>query len=266
MDFEHFSFVINNNFFIQHCTARDGNDTPTNFVCRKGLRKWSRFFYLVKGEIYFKSHTGKEFIMKSGDILFLPFDVEYTSKWIDAESGYYYTVEFILTYPNGENIDLFNDLAVLHSDTGYFKSAFKEMAETATNCAIGWHLKIKEQFFRLLYHLSISIRKSKEPYNRVYSAVALIEQDIRMEHDTNHLASLCNMSPATFRRQFLQCTKMSPVKYRNFLRLKKANELLSTGLYTVTEAAVNVGFDDIYYFSKIYKKQFGQTPSQSIPK
>ena len=63
--------------------------------------------------------------------------------------------------------------------------------------------------------------------------MALIEQDIRMEHDTNHLASLCNMSPATFRRQFLQCTKMSPVKYRNFLRLKKANEL---GIPVLTEA------------------------------
>ena len=266
MNMDNLSFILNNNFFIQHCTARHGNDTPKNFVCHRGMRRWSRFFYLVRGRIYFKSHTGKEFVIKSGDIVFLPFDVEYISKWLDVENGYYYTVEFVLTYPDGMNLDLFDDLEVLYRDDGRFISAFSEMAETVANCAMGWQLKIKERFLGLLYNLSFVVREKQKPYSIVSSALALIEQDIRTEHNTNDLARLCNVSPATFRRHFLECTKMSPVKYRNYLRLKKASELLSTGLYTVTEVALSIGFDDIYYFSKLYKKQFGQAPSRSIPK
>jgi len=82
-----FAFVLNNHFIVRHCTARDGSDTPVDFRCGKGLRKWCRFFYLEKGKIEFVSHTGKIVNISDNDILFLPYDIEYYSSWKNQENS-----------------------------------------------------------------------------------------------------------------------------------------------------------------------------------
>ena len=53
---------------------------------------------------------------------------------------------------------------------------------------------------------------------------------------------------------------MSPVEYRNRLRINRATELLKTGEYTVGEAAESVGIRDIKYFSKLFKRYAGVNP------
>ena len=53
---------------------------------------------------------------------------------------------------------------------------------------------------------------------------------------------------------------MSPVDYRNRLRIRKAAELLRTGRYTIGEAADQVGIQDIKYFGKLFKRYTGFNP------
>jgi len=71
---------------------------------------------------------------------------------------------------------------------------------------------------------------------------------------------VCFLSPASFRRLFLECKGMSPGEYRNRLRIRRASELLKTGAYTVSEAAEQVGIGDIKYFGKLFKRYTGLTP------
>ena len=54
---------------------------------------------------------------------------------------------------------------------------------------------------------------------------------------------------------------MTPVEYRNKLRMQKAVTLLKTGAYTVGEAAEAIGMSDLKYFSKLFKRHTGVTPS-----
>ena len=54
---------------------------------------------------------------------------------------------------------------------------------------------------------------------------------------------------------------MSPVEYRNKLRMQKAAILLRTGSSTVGEVAEAVGISDIKYFSKLFKRCIGVSPS-----
>ena len=266
MDFSNFQFILNNHFIIRHCTAREGFDTPSSFHCIKGLRKWSRFFYLHKGIIDFTYNDGKKLRIKSGDILFLPYNIEYHSSWIESQNGHYFTVEFILEYPNGDNLNLFDDIHYLFNDTGKFRGIFEEMKNTVLNSAPGFHLKFQEQLMHLFYIMAMHIKEADIRYIDIQSAISVIENNLNDELDINKLAEMCCMSPATFRRKFLKYSSMSPIKYRNFLRLTKARELIYTGLYQISEAAAIVGIDDVYYFSKLYKNQFGISPSNDLPK
>ncbi len=50
------------------------------------------------------------------------------------------------------------------------------------------------------------------------------------------------------------------------LRIENARDLLLSGEVNVTEAAELSGFEDIYYFSTLFKKKTGTTPTQLLRK
>ena len=53
---------------------------------------------------------------------------------------------------------------------------------------------------------------------------------------------------------------ISPLQYITSVRLNAARQMLDTGLYKVSEVAESVGYSDIFYFSKKFKKSFGCSP------
>ena len=76
------------------------------------------------------------------------------------------------------------------------------------------------------------------------------------------LADLCGITKCHLSREFKRATGLTVLTYVNILRCKKAEMLLSEGK-TVTETAIECGFDSLAYFSKTYKKITGSSPSES---
>ena len=59
-------------------------------------------------------------------------------------------------------------------------------------------------------------------------------------------------------------TNKTPIEYLNYYRIESACEQLLTTDYSITEVALNSGFNDASYFIKIFKKHRGITPKQYI--
>jgi AraC-like DNA-binding protein len=70
------------------------------------------------------------------------------------------------------------------------------------------------------------------------------------------------ISYSSFRRLFHNCLRMAPQAYVINARLNKAASQLRTGTTAIKVAASRAGIEDVYYFSKLFKKKFGVTPSQ----
>ncbi|WP_420150131.1 ATP-binding protein [Spirosoma sp.] len=79
------------------------------------------------------------------------------------------------------------------------------------------------------------------------------------------LALSLDMSRMHLNRKVKAMTGLSPVELIRTIRLKRAAELLLTGV-SVSEAADRAGFDTPAYFSKVFKDQFHLTPSEYIDK
>ena len=78
--------------------------------------------------------------------------------------------------------------------------------------------------------------------------------------DSSELSAKCGITPKYFRTLFKKMYGLTPTQYIIELRLNAAAELLSEGILGVGEVAEAVGFSDVYYLSKLFKKHFLSSP------
>lgn len=74
------------------------------------------------------------------------------------------------------------------------------------------------------------------------------------------LAQSLGVSYTAFRRSFKQQTGVSPARFQNAIRLNRARDLLASTELTVSEIALQTGFETVFYFSRAFKKKTGLTP------
>jgi AraC-like DNA-binding protein len=73
------------------------------------------------------------------------------------------------------------------------------------------------------------------------------------------------MSESTLLRQLKRLTGLSPLQYIQEVRLHEARSLLENGTYnSVALVALKTGYDDPRYFSRIFRQQFGKSPSDVL--
>ena len=69
------------------------------------------------------------------------------------------------------------------------------------------------------------------------------------------------MSTSWFIRGFKEYTGFTPMQYILSVRIANAQGLLETTDYNVSEISRIVGYDNPLYFSRIFRKQCGVSPS-----
>lgn len=97
-------------------------------------------------------------------------------------------------------------------------------------------------------------------HRRLQPAIEHMEQNPAADTDVAFYAELCGMSPSGFRRSFKEYLGLSPIDYRNNLRLNYARKLLTSGEYSVTQAAYQSGFSNISFFYRLFRRKFGTSP------
>ncbi|WP_270166521.1 helix-turn-helix transcriptional regulator [Paenibacillus sp. SYP-B4298] len=98
---------------------------------------------------------------------------------------------------------------------------------------------------------------------KVEKAINFMTQSFQSRITLQEIADHVGISPSYLGGIFKEMIGTSPITYLLGIRLRKAKELLKDG-YSVTETAEQVGFNDIFYFSKSFKRFEGMTPSQYI--
>lgn len=106
-------------------------------------------------------------------------------------------------------------------------------------------------------------RITRDKYACIRSGIQMLEQDSDLS--LSEIAAKCGVSDCYFRRLFRQYSGESPIEFRQRLRIERAKQLLlSDEQYTVSEVAQELGFSDVYHFSKTFKKYCGESPKKFI--
>ncbi|MBR4868707.1 MAG: helix-turn-helix domain-containing protein [Clostridia bacterium] len=117
------------------------------------------------------------------------------------------------------------------------------------------HVQNDVSFYRLIDNL--------QQYDRIQPALDLMRSRLGEHIALEELAATCHLSASHFCRLFRQITGYSPIQYLVELRLQEAATLLKRTDKTISQIAYEVGFDDIGYFSRKFKTQFGISPTKA---
>jgi len=219
-----------------------------------------RFIYITRGEVCFSLESGA---LHAGalDMVYLPRDTAYHSRWQTASD--FIVVDLLLRDGEGQDIRFGDCPSVLFHDTHrVYDGLLTELAAKAVAAGPFDWLERLSLCFKLLCNMARDTNREEldENQQKIKEGLSYLESNYILDFPVEKLADICNLSSASFRRLFQLCKGMSPVEYRNRLRMTKAAELLRTGRYTVSEAAEQVGIPDVKYFGKLFKRYLGANP------
>ncbi len=123
------------------------------------------------------------------------------------------------------------------------------------------------EFLLVLYKEGLLLSSESERAERdgievIKQAIAYIDEHISEKITLKELADCVNMSEKYFCSFFSKKTGSTPIEYVNHLRIEKACEMLKTHKMSVTDAALETGYESLSYFIRRFKKQMGVSPSQ----
>ncbi len=125
------------------------------------------------------------------------------------------------------------------------------------------NLRLASDFYILCSKLnSIYEQTFLHKDKRMTFAEEYINTHFKDEHCIEAAALKCGISRRRFNELFKESFSITPNRYLINLKIEYAKKLLKTEYFTVSQIAPLCGFKDIYYFSKIFKKETGVTPSE----
>jgi AraC family transcriptional regulator len=121
----------------------------------------------------------------------------------------------------------------------------------------------------LLREYGVAVLRPKRQYGRLprkklARAVEYIQDQLDADLTVSGIAQAVGMSPDHFTRLFKKSTGQSPHQYVVEARVRKAKELLTTGKFTISEAAYHVGFVDQSHLTRHFKRVFGLPPKTML--
>jgi AraC-like DNA-binding protein len=108
-------------------------------------------------------------------------------------------------------------------------------------------------------------RRNRQVFFRMDDAVDLLRKEMRShlaepEFDVADSSQAKHLGYDLLRKRFKRSTGLAPKEYFLLMKINRAKELLLRPVLTVKEISQRLGFEDQYYFSRLFKHHVGSSP------
>ena len=225
-------------------------------ILRRNNRSNWAIVIKYEGETIY-TNNGKKFLSNIENMIILPKGITYEMQCLKA--GHFSIIEFesdiehnkILPFPlkNAEKIlELFRKMEYKRNLKGPM-----------------YELECIETTYSIIIQLAKESSRKYMPntkQQKLVPAIDYIAENYAKKIKNEDLAALTGFSTDYFRKIFTQVYGISPIEYIHKLRIKKAKELLNSDYISITDIAVSLGYENIYDFSRSFKKATGISPSK----
>ena len=138
-------------------------------------------------------------------------------------------------------------------------SRFDQYSEHFERCYL-------EELLLLLMRHSVMNEKEPDLLNSrdadILLATKYIYNNFRKPLTLEDVSYVASLSPTYFSKKFKLITGMGFKEYLNYVRLKHAQTALLTTNSSITDIALEYGFNDSNYFKDLFKKVYGKSPRE----
>lgn len=231
-------------------------------------RRDYQLLYIAKGKGHFY-FDGKEQIITEGNmILYRPNEVQMYYYYAPDKTEAYWVhftgrhVESILEFyelPETEN--------VFYTGTSPdYQWMYRQMIQELQLCRANYEellsLMLRHIFIMINRYIVEGRKASSDIQNEIERATHYFNENYNKPLNIDEYAESRHMSTCWFIRSFKQILKVTPMQYILSLRMANAQSLLETSEYNISEIAEAVGYDNPLYFSRLFHKHIGVSPSE----
>lgn len=237
------------------------------FYFYSGIRQEHTLHYVLDGNGWYEVNNTR-YQIKKGDIFAIFPDTLFTlsvdknNPWLFCWVNFY--GQKATEYCKKAGISI--ETPVIHHINDVFPNVIEECLEHVTkNDSYYSQFQLSACVYQCLAEIDAFTNhiSPQVPSRSLYvsTAIAYMEQYYWKTLRISSLAKYLGIEKSYFYRIFKKETGCSPVEYLIDLRIEKAKNLIRHG-YSFQEIASSIGINDLFYFSKLFTKKTGYTPSK----
>ncbi len=225
-----------------------------------------QLIYVTKGEGEFRTE-GKEYPVLPGSILFLFPGVSHSYKPLVETGWTEYWVGFKGPFADKLKENGFIDPARPLLNPGLQKdilALYSRIFDQVSTQAPLYQIRASSLVIGLIAEILAGERRAAQSSHSeqlVSKAKFLMQEHIDGEINLNGICDSLGVSTSHLNEVFKAYTAMTPYQYFISIKIHRAKELLERGDLPIKEVAFLLGFNDEYYFSRLFKNKTGLSPS-----
>jgi AraC family transcriptional regulator len=254
---------------------------------------YSRLYYILEGRGY-ATHHGRRYVLEPGNLYLIP---EFTTVDLSCPSYFvHYYIHFNAAIDNGPGIfnivrcrymldaneleidpdiifrrllSLNPGLELIERDANkpIYRSIIDRCRSLNQSKSVAELIEINA-LMRLLLCAFIESpsaaqsNKDSEGISRLSGVVEYIHENISRPLTLEELAAIPGLNPVYFSAMFTKLMGVTPIRYINSRKIEKAQIEMLSSRKTLEQIADELGFNDVFYFSRLFKKITGTAPGK----
>ena len=208
--------------------------------------------FSTSGQVEY-SHQGKIYTTDKNRFILLPSGVSYTLKCTKQD------VSYVINFDCNLKIDEFHEFQITRKDLSNDILNALVSFRTGLN---GWQTALRSLIYNVLTPYCQQYAFGTLPKHLIKSIDYVYSHYTDSSLNNAEIAAHAGISQIYLQKEFVKYLLVSPKRFIQNIRISKAKDLLYAEHYNASEIALLVGYNSLYHFCRIFKKETGRTPLQ----